>query len=565
VSRKHRKITARSSQRDEESRPQTINAQSAMPGKSPCNRCVWLPLSAVVLIVSCIFLFFRLGHYPLWCDEAETAIYARGIARTGDTLAKIDHNIYVLRNGSLLKNLHGRYVPPASLYLAAPFVGVSGTSSLWPRVPFAACGLLSVVFLIYWMARSRLSSTAWIVMSIALLVNVSFFLFCRQCRYYSLTILLSLVIVYLYLNWNGRWVGIVLMMLASVLLILTHYLAYAGLYTVLACDYLLFGRRQKRLKIGHWLLLLVPQAIAGIITVWIYNPIGVEVVPDALQQNFILDKLTLIWWNIRDLNQCELYVGILILAAPLIYIWTRNVWLLRGFIAIIAYTLAITILSPQATMGTTEADIRYLTPLLPLFIGLSDLVIVSITRHRWFFALPLVLLIMGSNVANHPFSPSHWSSRPVEFADELLYPRDTSLSVVIQWINDNVQPGESIWIWPNYIEASFMYHAPHPIYAWHLNYPPKEQFAALPSIHFIYRDFPDYFIVFGLFKKNAEQVINFLKSKGVEYRLIKVLDIYWDDLTRPEIFWRSFHPTENFNYDLEAVYVYRCVTPRQIK
>ncbi|MGA2796142.1 MAG: hypothetical protein ABSE63_01055 [Thermoguttaceae bacterium] len=401
--------------------------------------------------------------------------------------------------------------------------------------------------------------------SIGLLANVSFFLYCRQCRYYSMAILLTLLIAYMYLNWNGRWPGILLMMLASVILILTHYLAYAGLYAVLACDYLLFGRRQKRLKLGHWLLLMGPQALAGIITVWIYNPIGTRVMPDFPARNILLDKLTLIWWNFRDLNNCEFCVGILILAAPIIYIWTRNVWLLRGAVAIIVYTLAIAILSPQPTVLIPEADIRYLTPLLPLCIGLSALVIASITRHRWFFALPLALLIMGSNVANHPFSPNQWCSRPVDFAGELLYPRDTSLSVAIRWINDNVQRGESIWVWPNYMELSLMYHAPHPIYAWHLRYPPEEQFASLPSIHFFGQGLPDYFIFFGPFKKKGETTINSLKSIGVEYNLIKVLDIYWDDLTRPEIFWRAFQPKEKFNRDYEAVYIYRHVTPPQLE
>jgi hypothetical protein len=168
---------------------------------------------------------------------------------------------------------------------------------------------------------------------------------------------------------------------------------------------------------------------------------------------------------------------------------------------------------------------------------------------------------MGSNVANHPFSPNLWSSKPVEFVGELLYPRDTSLIVTVRWINDNVKRGESIWVLPNYMESSLMYHAPHPLYAWHLSYPPKEQFAALPLIHFLGHGLPDYFIFFGPLKKRGEKKLDYLKSIGVEYKLIKVLDIYWDDKTRPEIFWRSFHPIENFDRDLDAVYVYRRVIP----
>ena len=78
--------------------------------------------------------------------------------------------------------------------------------------------------MLYWMSSSRLTKSAWIVTSIALLGNVSFFLFCRQCRYYVWSMLLSLVIAYLYLHWTGRWRTIFAMTTASILLMLTNYI-----------------------------------------------------------------------------------------------------------------------------------------------------------------------------------------------------------------------------------------------------------------------------------------------------------------------------------------------------
>ncbi len=60
-------------------RSQSTVAAAALGGQ-PADWRVWLPLSIVVLVLSCGLLFFRLGHYPLWCDEADTALYARGIA-----------------------------------------------------------------------------------------------------------------------------------------------------------------------------------------------------------------------------------------------------------------------------------------------------------------------------------------------------------------------------------------------------------------------------------------------------------------------------------------------------
>jgi hypothetical protein len=520
----------------------------------------WLPCSVVVLLLSCGLIFFRLGHYPLWVDEADTALFARGIARTGDTSAVIDHNVYVYQMGALLKNLHGRYQPPVPYYLAAPFVGASGTGSLWPRIPFAVCGLLSVMIILYGMHRSRLTTATWLVFSIGLVCNVSFFLFCRQCRYYSLSMLLSLVIAYLYLNWkSGRW-RMAAIVLASILLLGTNELQYAALYAVLGCDYLLFGRRERRLAFRQWFFLLVPQILAGAIILWIYNPLGMTVVI-APPPTILVDRLLTIWRNLRDLNNCEFCAGIIMLIGVPVFCFTRNTWLLRGLMAIACYTVAAAIVGPQPSCVIVGADVRFLAPLIPLCIGVSTMVIVTLTKGRWYCALPLAVAAFGFNAINQPFYPRDWTSRPVEFVRELSNPQTTSIDVTAKWIDDHVGPGQSIWVSPMIFEPSLMYHAPQPTYAWHLLYPPKKQFETLPTVHFISRcPLPDYFIVFGDHRKRVEKLIAEMKERGVDYQLAEILDIYWLDLTRPEIFLRSFRPIEDFDRQTDAVYVYRHVT-----
>jgi hypothetical protein len=534
-------------------------------GQRPADKRLWIALSLAILLLSGGLLFFNLGQYYLWYDEADTALFAKGIARTGDTSALIDDNIYAYHHGACLKNMCGRYQPPVPYYLAAPFVGADGTGSFWPRFPFAVCGLLSVGLLLYWMIQSRISASTWIVLSIGLLGNVEFFLFCRQCRYFSLTILLSLAVAYLYLNWKGRWWEYIGIVLASVLLLGTNYLSYAALYAVLACDYLLFARRRWRLKLGQWLLLLGPQLIIGIVTLWIFNPTGDEVAPDMPGRNIFLDKLLLLWWNLRDLNASEFYISAVMLAALPVYIWKRNIWLLRGIIAGICYILTVIIFSPQHVSITYLANVRYLVPLIPLFIGLSALVIVSLAGYKWPLALLLAVIVFGSNVLNHPFSPGKWSCRPAEFIRELFVPQVTSIDVALKWIEINVHKGESIWVDPDIIVYSLMYHAPQPVYAWQLKNPPQKEFASLPPIHFVGRIPPDYFMAFGPYKEEADNVISLLKNRGLNYQLVKVLDIYWDDRTRPEIILRNFRTVNDFNPRSEAVYVYRHVPARQVK
>ena len=216
----------------------------------------------------------------------------------------IDHNLYAYRDGALLANFRGRYQPPAPYYLPRRlWVPMArGLLAAFPicRLRLIECGIRALLDV-----SEAIVTATWLALSIALICNVSFFLYCRQCRYYSLTIILSIAVVYQYLHWKGRSWEYVLMNVTSILLLTTNYLSYAALYAVLACDYFLFGRRQLRLKIGGWLLLLGPQIPAGIATVSTYYPLTNAVVPPAPGRSLFLDKLTLLCWNFRDLNNCE--------------------------------------------------------------------------------------------------------------------------------------------------------------------------------------------------------------------------------------------------------------------
>ncbi|MGW8258129.1 MAG: hypothetical protein ACWGMZ_11635, partial [Thermoguttaceae bacterium] len=352
----------------------------------------------------------------------------------------------------------------------------------------------------------------------------------------------------------------------SILLLGSNYLSYAALYVALACDWLFFTRRRFQLKFGQLAMLLAPQIILGMIVVWIYNPIAAGVVPNSSERNLFLDKLTLLWWNIRDLNNGEFCVGILILAVPFLYLWTRNTWLLRGMIALICYVLAVVIITPQPVAITYGGDIRYLVPLIPLCIGLSTMVIVWTTRNSWAPALLLAVLIFATNVPNHPFSfqtddySAQWCSPPLDFICELWSPKQTSIAEVVEWIEKNLHEGDSVWVLPDDKEAALMYHAPKPTYAWHLSYPPTQQFAKLPSIHFFEMGLPDYFLIFGPYRKAAEKEVAKLKNIGIHYKLVISFDIFWDERTRPELAWRRPKLLTKFNRQLEAVYVYQHIS-----
>ena len=533
------------------------NRASALGSLPAAPRRFWLPLSIGVFIISAGLLFYDLGHYPLWCDEADNALFGKAIARTGDLTAMLDHNINANRHGECLKNLRGRYQPPLPYYVSAPFVGATGRGSFWPRMPFAVCGLACVALMLYWMSRSQLPAITWGVLSLGLLGNVSFFLFCRQCRYYSLATLFSLAIVYFYLYRNGKSWKLAALTVVSILLCATHYLAYAGLYGALCCDYLLFVRRRQPFTPRQLFWVLAPQVTIGLIMFWIYNPLNSSAVPVHAGRNLLLDKLTLMWWNLRDLNSCEFGVGVLMLAAGALYWLDKNVWLLRALLAILSYAIVVAIGSPQPVFMTHASDIRYLAALIPLCIFLTGLSVLTLTRYMSFIAIPLAIVAFETNILNHPLTPDKWRSSICQWIDELKTARTTSIQQAVDWINENVQPGQSVWVFPDYFTYPLMYHAPHALYAWQLLLPVQEQFKDLPMIHFVGGDPPDYIVAFGR-REEVEQVLDFLQQRrNVVYDMASSIDSYWDEMTRPELFWRSFKPKVDYNPDIDGVYILR--------
>ena len=93
-----------------------------------------------VFLTAAILLFARLGYYALWDDEAVTALIGLGIWRTGDTTAVVGDNVLGYDNGSLLVGLRERHRPPLGFYLAAPSLGLLGSTAWAARLPFALCG-----------------------------------------------------------------------------------------------------------------------------------------------------------------------------------------------------------------------------------------------------------------------------------------------------------------------------------------------------------------------------------------------------------------------------------------
>jgi len=531
----------------------------------PSQKNIKIIITICVLAAAAFFILVNLGHYPLWDDEATTALYAQSVWRTGDTHAILDHNLVAYNSGAELENLRNRYIPPLGFYLAAPFVGLGGATSWYARLPFAICGLLTIAFILFWLWKSSASLKTWYLMSAGILGNVSLMLYARQCRYYAPTILATTILAFLYIYRDSRKRTFFAIIITSLILFSANYMSYVAAYACILVDYLIWGRKTRPIKYSELAIIFIPQIILGGLLFSLYNPIGKNIF-NYTSSSWLSDKIMLFFLNLREFNGCELGVGILIILAPILYHRTKDKRMLQVPMAMLTYIFVVSILTPPIFR---LAYVRYLAPLIPLAIFTAVLSIKALTVRQKWLAIPIAVLAFGTNILHggpltrtdtglafsRVLSVGRFRSTVIDFTRELISPPPSAYRETADWINQNVEDKESIWVTPGIATYPLMYHAPKAIYAWQI-ITPSEQFLNLDDIHFFGRMPPEYIIAFGPHVENANRLLSEVKKRNINYVLVKQINRYWYDLIRPELSWHSFFEIKSFSLKTEAIYIF---------
>lgn len=525
------------------------------------------------LILAAVLLFARLGAVPLWDDEATTALFAQSVWQNGDTDARVGHNIVAYQSGVELRDGKNRVIPPLPFYLAAPFVGNAPGSALAARLPFALCGLVTVAVIMLWLWRAGVCRGTWLAMIGGLLCNVSFLLYSRQCRYYAPVILLSVLAAYCYQFRERGRPYLIGLAAAGVLLLSANYLCYAGVMVCLAVDYLVWGRKARPYPPGEVVLFLLIQVLLGGMIVAVYNPLGVDIwnVPRG---PWLVEKLTLFAWHWRDLNSNEFGAALLIVMAAVLGFAKGDLQARRAVTALTVYIAVITVLTPQPLRLLSVSFVRYLVPVIPLCVWIAVICVRYTAERRYGLAVILAGVAFGTNllhggplvgtdartVFSSVIAEGKIRSTIASYVGELMNPLPSAYGDTAHWIRRHVRQGQSVWVTPGYAAYPLMYHAPQALYAWQLdrNF---DQLRGLPAIHFAGQGAPDYIIAFGPYRPQAQATITGLKTRGVSYEEAGMIDRYWYDLNRPELFWHAFEEVREFSRENQAVYLYRKASP----
>jgi hypothetical protein len=343
----------------------------------------------LVVILSAFLLFFGLGNRYLWQDEAESALLAKSILRTGLPIAFDGKNIVSQEMGNEFgPDFIWRWSPWVQFYIPAASFKIFQPTTLAARLPFALLGLLAVP-LTYLLARCFFDRVE-IARSSALVLatSVPFLLHARQCRWYAVAFVLicCLFLSFIAMARDKKW-AIAGFAASGVFLFYTNfYVAIGVLIAVLVATPIYDSRKRFLVSMAVSFAITVIFATPGF---FFFNSFaeGNKLDPERILRNSAFysgDLFTFV---------CPLPVVVLLaywLSSRRQPMWMEASWRKR-----ILFLLSFCFLyAAYLTFGPWHF-FRYLTVLLPIasiLLGVSVFSIIDKSRIAGLAALAVLIL-----------------------------------------------------------------------------------------------------------------------------------------------------------------------------
>nr|MBC7244115.1 hypothetical protein [Chloroflexota bacterium] len=444
-------------------------------------RFLWL-----LLIIGMLLLFADLGDIYLWQDEAETAVIARHLLAYGLPLST-NGVTWVQQQGQPFIEFTRDYVwiyhPWLQFALTAAAFAALGSTTVAARAPFALAGLATFCFFYYfvlrWLKDERIARAA----AVLLLFCVPFILLARQCRYYVLSALFTLLTVdsYLWLRLERPWT-VPYFVLSSVLLYHSDYLAFPPTLAALLLHLFFFART----RIVWHRFLIAFLLIAVLVVPWAYfMRLGSRAGFSSVQSQLTLVSPSR--WNRFLAHLGQYFLQITLWFFPLIFIPVLIVALLKRskadglalnstqatFCQLVGLVVVVNILT-LSTLGWVF--FRYLTHLIPLLLAMLAVVIARFLERWPVFAYTLLALLITSNVLHilpyrllsaAPLEQSHWWQEAVTsptmnwvdlirsirfrsdlwmYAQELTHSYAGPIEGLVGYLSQHAKPGQTVLV-----------------------------------------------------------------------------------------------------------------------
>ena len=528
---------------------------------------------AIIIFLAAAYLgLWRLDNTVFWDDETETAIIAKNLLKFGHLTGWDERNLFAYSNGSLLDdNLRPRNSPLGYIVTAVSF-RVFGISTWSGRFPFVLAGLGCLVLLALALREDfGRDSPLWIYGVASLAFSVSFLLNIRQCRYYSLAMFFSMLTYVFYRRClrSGRLIYFIFLPFAAVLLFYSNFLLCAAFLLGLSLVCVVFHRSElwkSRLKFflagSLFVLATVPYSVYY--RVW-YRPDIVS------REIWYIRKPILIWWNFRDLNLLGVmpWIAAVGLFCFMLYYWRqqKNIRMMVEWVVLTSgYVLFLALFSPQATDVTEIADLRYLVLTIPFLAGLTGMFLWFIHQRTRLGAFVVLAVITTTNLLG--ITPKDWKFRwflPA-YVKEIHHSYPTAYGEAVRFLQENAQQDDKVFAWPDCTNYPLMFYLGDKVKMCCLlnaqtTLPPAKT-GNLSAPLMAEENFPDWIVFFRwlpgdkeLLKHFSRPYVQEMRQVQFRYRSVKLIYVYGEDTTRPELSLHSFGPKTNYNRKNEAVYV----------
>jgi len=452
----------------------------------PATTREWIGL-AIILIVAAVLLFWRLGAVYLWQDEANTAVLAVRMLKTGKPLAYDGVNLltndnfsaedkagiasrtttaqaeidYVVARGDVKPDTSWIFHPWGQFVAAAASIRVLGQTTVAARLPFALAALITVM-LLYQLVRRSTGHAQMALLAAALLVaNAEWILHSRQARYYALSGLFLVLTLAAYERWHRQARGGAAGFVATAWL--WFQVDYGTVWPVLAVLFLhalITRRRQIWEPIATGLVLAAAMApFVVYYGLWTRFSVQLESWGDRFQHSV---------YNI------DLYVVPLIALIAAVFLLVRG----RASLApaerrLVGLAVAILIaLSFWVPSVAPMAFVRYVVMAAPLGgLILAWVLVRGLGRRplaRWAGAA-IVAATPWLSVPLDGWAPTERPSTAVALVRsewptalrEIFLTRPDPNRAVVDWLRQNAAPTDEILV--NYEDAPLIYYLPNPI------------------------------------------------------------------------------------------------------
>lgn len=342
-------------------------------------------MKVLIVLLSVFLLFYNLDSPMLWQDEAEVAMIARNITKFGLPVAYDGETLITQEEGQdsqvVGSNRLWSWNTWLPYYATAFSFKIFGENTFAARFPFAVAGI-GTLAIYYFLAKKILgNNTKGVLLCLlVLLTNTLFYLYSRQARYYSFSMLFPLAAIYFYFS-KRYW----LYFLALVASFHSNFVLAFGLTLPL----IILSLKNKAT------LLFLAQSF-----LWLYffHPPS---------RNWIGPKEVLL--RIVDyLNIINSFYFPLFLAATLVFF--------RKFsppvkILILGCLTHILVISISLRFGQ-----RYLVTLIPVFSLLVGLILTKIYQKSWSGLILIIPIFLLTNLpfvfSERLFHPAYWKTKP---------------------------------------------------------------------------------------------------------------------------------------------------------